>query len=62
MGGRRKQPAKKQPAITEHALPLLKMFYDLRDRFPLHFVVFKQVSSHIPHEANVEEYFSRAVR
>ena len=30
-------------------------------RFPLHLVVFKQVSSHIPHEANVEQYFSRAV-
>ena len=32
------------------------------DRFPLHFIVFKQVSAHIAHEANVEEFFSRAVR
>ena len=32
-----------------------------RVRFPLHFIVFKQVSSHIAHEANVEQYFSRAV-
>ena len=38
-----------------------KMFWELRDRFPLHMVVFKQVSSHIPHEANIEQYFSRAV-
>ena len=38
-----------------------QMFWELRDRFPLHFIVFKQVSSHIPHEANVEQYFSRAV-
>ena len=38
-----------------------QMFWELRDQFPLHFIVFKQVSSHIPHEANVEQYFSRAV-
>ena len=37
-----------------------KMMWELRYRFPLHYIVFKQVSSHLPHEANVEEYFSRA--
>ena len=31
-----------------------------QDRFPLHFIVFKQVSSHIPHEGNVEQLFSRS--
>jgi hypothetical protein len=40
---------------------LRKLMWDLRKRFPLHFIVFKQVSSHIAHEANVEQYFSRAV-
>ena len=29
-----------------------KMMWHMRKRFPLHFVVFKQVSSHLPHEAN----------
>lgn len=52
-----------QPYITSDGmLNHFKMFWELRDRFPLHLVVFKQVSSHIPHEANVEQYFSRAVR
>ena len=36
------------------------MVWALRDRFPLHFVLFKQTSCHIPHEANVERLFSRA--
>ena len=31
-----------------------------QDRFPLHFIVFKQISSHIPHEGNVEQLFSRS--
>ena len=38
-----------------------KLMWDMRLRFPLHFIVFEQVSSHIAHEANVEQYFSRAV-
>ena len=37
-----------------------KMFWHLRHRFPLHFLVFKQIACHLPHEANVEQYFSRA--
>ena len=37
------------------------LVYKLRNAFPLHYILFKQVSSHIPHEANVEQYFSRAV-
>ena len=37
-----------------------KMHWHFRLRFPLHVVVFKQVSSHIPHEANCEQYFYRA--
>ena len=36
------------------------MMYALRERFPLHYVVFRQTSSHLPHEANVEQVFSRA--
>ena len=30
------------------------------ERFPLHCMVFKQLACHLPHEANVEQYFSRA--
>ena len=37
-----------------------KMMWELRARFPMHFLVFKQMASHLPHEANVEQYFSRA--
>ena len=36
------------------------MLWHLRHRFPLHFLVFKMTASHLPHEANVEQYFSRA--
>ena len=37
-----------------------EMMWALRERFPLHFFVFKQVASHLAHEANVEQVFSRA--
>ena len=30
------------------------------EAFPLHYIVFKQTASHLPHEANVEQIFSRA--
>ena len=36
------------------------MMWALLERFPLHFVVFKQTACHLPHEANVEMVFSRA--
>ena len=29
-----------------------------RKDFPLHFFVFKQTASHLPHEGNVEQIFS----
>ena len=32
----------------------------MRSKFPLHYIVFKQVSSHLPHEANTEQLFSLA--
>ena len=32
----------------------------MRDRFPLHLIVFKRTACHLPHEANVEQVFSRA--
>ena len=35
-------------------------FPQVRESFPLHFLVFKQMACHLPHEANVEQYFSRA--
>ena len=36
-----------------------KMMYAFRHRFPLHYIVFKQTASNLPHEVNVE-LFSRA--
>ena len=36
------------------------LLYDLRTSFPLHYIVFKQTASHIPHEGNSEQLFSRA--
>ena len=36
------------------------MMWKLREAFPLHYIVFKQTASHLPHEANVEQIFSRA--
>ena len=36
------------------------MMWHLREKFPLHFVVFKQMASHLPHEGNVEQVFSQA--
>lgn len=37
-----------------------KMMWALRERFPLHLIVFKQIACHLAHEANVEQVFSRA--
>ena len=37
-----------------------KLAWQLRDRFPLHLIVFKQTACHLCHEANVEQIFSRA--
>ena len=36
------------------------MMWELRKRFPLHFIVFKQTACHLSHEANVEQVYSRA--
>jgi hypothetical protein len=37
------------------------LLYDLRtSSFPLHYIVFKQTASHLPHEGNSEQLFSRA--
>ncbi|KAK3281373.1 hypothetical protein CYMTET_10832 [Cymbomonas tetramitiformis] len=36
------------------------LFWQLRFEFPLHLIVFKQTASHLPHEANCENVFSRA--
>ena len=36
------------------------MMWELRERFPLHFIVFKQTACHLSHEANVEQVYSRA--
>ena len=36
------------------------LLWNVRIQFPLHFTVFKQVSSHMAHEGNSEELFSQA--
>ena len=36
------------------------MIWELRERFPLHFIVFEQTACNLSHEANVEQVFSRA--
>ena len=36
------------------------MLWALRERFPLHFTLFKQTACHLPHEANCEQLFSTA--
>jgi hypothetical protein len=36
------------------------MMWELRESFPMHFIVFKQTACHLSHEANVEQVFSRA--
>ena len=37
-----------------------QMMWSLRERFPLHFIVFKRTACHLPHEANVEQVFTHA--
>ena len=49
-----------QYVTAEGMLNEFQMMWSLRKRFPLHYIVFKQIASHLPHEANVEQYFSRA--
>ena len=45
----------KDGIVNEFAL-----VYNLRNSFPLHYIVFKQTASHLPHEGNSEQLFSRA--
>ena len=34
------------------------LMWELREHFPLHFIVFKQTACHLSHEANVEQVYS----
>ena len=45
---------------TDGLLNEFKIMWHLRHRFPLHEIIFKMTASHLPHEANVEQLFSRA--
>ena len=36
------------------------LMYHVRQSFPLHYIVFKQTASHLPHEGNSEQLFSRS--
>ena len=42
------------------ALNEFEMMWELRKSFPLHYILFKQLASHLPHEGNSENTFSRA--
>jgi hypothetical protein len=46
--------------LSKFLLNEFAMMWELRKRFPLHFIVFKQTDCHLSHEANVEQVFSRA--
>ena len=52
--------APEQFYTTDGLLNEFKMMWHLRFRFPLHYIVFKMTASHLPHEANVEQLFSRS--
>ena len=57
------RPTQVQPFLRQDGLlDEFKMMYSFRNRFPLHYFVFKMTASHLPHEANVEQVFSRAKR
>ena len=50
-----------EPFMSEDGLlNEFKMMWALREAFPLHYIVFKQTASHLPHEGNSEQLFSRA--
>ena len=55
-------PEEVQPYVrNDGLLNEFKMTYAFRHRFPLHYIVFKQTASHLPHKAKVEQaLFSRA--
>jgi len=36
------------------------LMFDLKTSFPLHYFVFRQTASHVPHEGGVENIFSRS--
>ena len=49
-------PEEVQPFLRADGLhDEFKMMYFFRHRFPLHYFIFKQTASHLPHEANVEQ-------
>ena len=45
---------------TEGIVNEFALVYHLRKSFPLHYTVFRQTASHIPHEGNSEQLFSRS--
>ena len=59
MGGQG-SPEYRQYISEDGLLNEFKLMWELRESFPLHFAVFKQLACHLSHEANVEQVFSRA--
>ena len=51
---------RRRSAFFARLLNEFAMMWALRDAFPLHYIIFKQTASHLPHEAFVEQIFSRA--
>ena len=52
----------KKKYSKEWGMDEFTMMSDLKSEFPLHYVVFRQVSSHMSHEGNVESVFALAKR
>ena len=46
-------------STNEGMLKEFALMYNVCKLFPLHYIVFKQVSVHLPHELNSEQTFSR---
>ena len=47
-------------ASIEGIINEFAILYHARNQFPLHYIVLKQTASHIPHEGNSEQIFSRS--
>ena len=48
------------PSLRFPQIPSLRFLLPSDSSFPLHYVVFKQTASHLPHEGNSEQLFSRS--
>ena len=52
------QPRRRLPEWQNQYVAVSSVGAALRKEYPLHYFVFRQTASHLPHEGNVEQYFS----